>query len=160
MLACDHTSVGLIVRRGHSVLLIERRLPPIGFAPPAGHVDNHGSFELAAIEELKEEVGLLSEAIKLIAEGRRDNSCRRAGGTWHYWKIFEVRVKGAVHPNKREVASFVWASPTDVDALAERTRDYLAGKIGEHEWSARPGLEPVWLSWLPLIGLGGNDGIL
>ena len=31
---CDHTSVGMIIKRGEETLLIERKKPPFGFAPP------------------------------------------------------------------------------------------------------------------------------
>ena len=61
------------------LLLVERKLYPFGFAPPAGHVDDHGSFEKAAEDEIREEVGLTSGKLKLVAEGRKDNRCRRQG---------------------------------------------------------------------------------
>lgn len=55
---CDNKSVGMLVWRDGSLLLIERRKPPFGFAPPAGHIDGDDSFEESAKRELKEEVGL------------------------------------------------------------------------------------------------------
>ena len=67
----------MLVWRDGKLLLIKRARPPYGFAPPAGHVDTHSSFEVAARKELKEEVGLDTESIKLIVEGRKDNPCRR-----------------------------------------------------------------------------------
>ena len=84
MKKCDHKSVGILVMRDGKLLLIERKKPPFGFAPPAGHIDEHGGFEEAAINELKEEVGLDVLSLKLAAEGRKENPCRR-GSAWHYW---------------------------------------------------------------------------
>jgi ADP-ribose pyrophosphatase YjhB (NUDIX family) len=93
-LECDHTSVGVLVWHGESLLLIERKNFPFGFAPPAGHVDDHGSYEEAARIELEEEVGLHATSISLVIEGRKQNPCRRVGGNWHYWKVFEATVDG------------------------------------------------------------------
>lgn len=98
---CDHTSVGMHVWRNGKLLLIERKKFPFGFAPPAGHMDDRPSFEEAARIELEEEVGLKVKNLKPIFEGRKNNPCRRKGGTWHYWKIYEVETNGKIsktHP--------------------------------------------------------------
>jgi 8-oxo-dGTP pyrophosphatase MutT (NUDIX family) len=147
IVVAGHTSVGIVVRRGAEVLLIERRTPPIGFALPAGHVDNHGTFENAACVELLEEVGLVAERLTLIGEGRRNNYCRRINGTWHYWKIFEADVSGTVRLSTRETRGSIWASPQFVNKLIARTDRYLKNLIDESEWIASPGLEPVWADW-------------
>ena len=71
---CDNTSVGMIVRNDKDeLLLIERKNEPYGFAPPAGHVDDHGSFEDAARAELEEEVG----SVKFRLSGKPIRSPRR-----------------------------------------------------------------------------------
>lgn len=144
---CDHTSVGMIIKRGNEVLLIERRKPPFGFAPPAGHIDDKGSFENAAKEEVQEEVGLTPLEIKLIKEGRKNNHCRREEGTWHYWKIYEVRTTGEIRRSEEETKQVGWFSLDQIKSLADRTNDYLSGKISEEEWQKSPGIEPVWLEW-------------
>lgn len=144
---CDHTSVGMLVWRDDKLLLVERRKPPLGFAPPAGHVDHHGSFEQAARNELKEEVGLDIEHIELIAEGRKDNSCRRQNGTWHYWKVYNVLANGHIDRNHEETKSVGWYDRDNLVWLASRTRQYLSGKILDKEWQDQPGLEPIWYEW-------------
>ena len=93
---CDHKSVGMLVWRNGNLLLIERRKPPFGFAPPAGHIDGDNSFEEAAKRELREEVGLKVKNIELLIEGRKDNVCRREDGSWHYWKIYKIEANGEV----------------------------------------------------------------
>jgi 8-oxo-dGTP pyrophosphatase MutT (NUDIX family) len=147
MLVCDHTSVGILVRRGLDILLIERRNPPVAFAPPAGHIDQHGSFEAAASIELLEEVGLVAKRLTLIGEGRKENPCRRTGGTWHYWKIFEAEVAGEIRLSPRETRGAIWASPKTVRQLIARTEEYSRNLIDDREWMARPGLEHVWIEW-------------
>ena len=77
---CDHTSVGVLIWKARKLLLIERKRPPYGLAPPAGHVDDHGSFENAAKIEAFEEVGLRVENLTLLGEGKKSNPCRRPNG--------------------------------------------------------------------------------
>lgn len=144
---CDHTSVGMLVIVDRMLLLIERGNRPFGFAPPAGHVDDHGSFEDAARRELAEEVGFKAVRLDLIIEGRRENNCRRLGGTWHYWKIYFASVTGKELPSAREVKQIRWCTKADLRKLIERTELYLAGSIDELEWEKEPGIEPVWYEW-------------
>src|SRR5450759_3819219 len=95
---CDNRSVGVIIRnpQGH-ILLIERARHPFGWAPPSGHVDQDVDQELvplwskAAKREVKEEVGISLKAIQNLGQGRLGNKCRREGGDWHYWVIFEAQ---------------------------------------------------------------------
>ena len=145
---CDHTSVGMLVWRVGRLLLIERRRPPYGYAPPAGHVDDRQSFEAAARAELEEEVGLRAESLKLLVEGRKDNPCRRVNGTWHYWRIYLAEASGDVKPSQTETKRFLWCSVSCLTALKTRTDQYLAGEIDEATWVRAPGLEPVWREWL------------
>jgi ADP-ribose pyrophosphatase YjhB (NUDIX family) len=145
---CDHRSVGILVRRAGKLLLIERRRPPFGFAPPAGHVDARPSFEEAARSELFEETGLTATSLELLAEGRRDNPCRRPGGDRHYWQVFKAEVTGELVPSTDETRGARWADQFELAHLAERTRQFQRGAIDAAEWQRQPGLEPVWLDWL------------
>ena len=129
------------------LLLIERRKPPYGFAPPAGHVDDHGSFEDAARDEVKEEVGLEVKNLKLLIEGRKENPCRREGGTWHYWKIFEAKTEGGVMASPDETKQYGWYTRVQIRTLLEKTKNYILGGMSEAEWQSSPGIEPVWREW-------------
>lgn len=144
---CDHTSVGILVWRGDSLLLIERRLGTIGMAPPAGHIDRDASAEEAAKRELKEEAGLDTRNLVLIAEGKKDNPCRREGGVWHYWKIFKADVEGEIARSEVETKQAGFYSKEEVGNFMERTEMYLAGDIKEEDWKDSPGIEPVWYEW-------------
>lgn len=150
---CDHTSVGMLARKNGKLLLIERRKPPFGFAPPAGHVDGDASFEEAARRELKEEVGLMAEKLGLMIEGRKENKCRRARGDWHYWKIYKVETSGEVKSSLDETKQAVWLSLDELTLLSEKTKKYLAGNISEEEWQKNPGLEPAWYEWFKQLNI-------
>ncbi|MFA6601941.1 MAG: NUDIX hydrolase [Candidatus Paceibacterota bacterium] len=144
---CDHTSVGMVVRQGDKILLIERAKGIKGFALPAGHVDGDKSYEEAARRELKEEVGLEAIGIKLLAEARKENPCRREGGSWHYWKIYAVTVQGELVRSLDETKKAGWYSLEEIKLLGLRTKKYEEGGIAEAEWNNSPGLEPVMYEW-------------
>lgn len=145
---CDHTSVGMLINDKDRILLVERKKPPFGFAPPAGHVDQHGSYEQAARDEVGEEVGLTPTTLTLATEGRKDNPCRREGGTWHNWKIYRVETEGELKPSPDETKQARFFTQDELNQLAKRSEKYLAKEISEEEWQQSPGLEPVWYEWL------------
>jgi ADP-ribose pyrophosphatase YjhB (NUDIX family) len=138
----------MLVWRDDKLLLIERMKYPFGFAPPAGHVDEDKTFEAAAIRELREEVGLKSDNLELLTEGRKENKCRREGGDWHYWKIYKIEADGDVSASRDETKQFGWFSKDELKELAKRGKSYQAGEITDEEWVKNPGLELVWLEWL------------
>ena len=144
---CDHTSVGMLVWHNDSLLLIERRKFPFGFAPPAGHVDGDPTFEAAAERELKEEVGLDSAKLELLLDERRDNPCRRPEGTWHHWKIYRVDATGQIDASPDETRQARFYTQGQIKALADKTVGYLDGQISESDWEAAPGIEPVWYNF-------------
>ncbi len=145
---CDNTSVGMFIWKDDELLLIERKKFPFGFAIPAGHVDNHGSFEDAAKGEVEEEVGLHVTNLKLIAEGRKENICRRPGGTWHYWKLYETEVQGNLKPSQDETKKAGWYTKNEIRELAERTKKYNSSEISEDDWKLFPGLERDFYEWV------------
>jgi ADP-ribose pyrophosphatase YjhB (NUDIX family) len=149
---CDHTSVGMVVIRDGKILLNERMKYPFGYAPAAGHVDAHEtgdeSYEASAVRELWEEVGLTAVSLELVYEGRKENRCRREGGSWHYWKVYRVEVEGEVNRSLDETKNVGWYDIEEINALAGKTTDYLNGEISEEEWQAHPGLETVWYDFL------------
>lgn len=145
---CDNKSVGMLVWRDDKLLLIERRKPPFGFAPPAGHIDEDNSFEEAARRELKEEVGLEARNTHLLIEGRKDNPCRREGGSWHYWKIYKVEAEGEIKRSEDETKQANFYGKDILLSLADKTEKYLHGDIIQNDWESSPGLEPVWYEWL------------
>ncbi|NCN22468.1 NUDIX hydrolase [Candidatus Falkowbacteria bacterium] len=145
---CDNKSVGMLVWRDEKLLLIERKKKPFGFAPPAGHLDGDNSFEQAAKRELKEEVGLDANKIELIIEGRKENPCRREGGTWHYWKIYKIEANGEVKRSEDETKQANFFTKDDLLSLALKTEQYINGRITQEDWEKSPGLEIVWYEWL------------
>ena len=145
---CDHTSVGMFVWKDEKLLLIERAKFPFGFSVPAGHVDGDSTFEESAKRELKEEVGLDAVSLELIGEGRKENVCRREGGSWHYWKMYKIETTGDINVDRDESKQGGWYSLDQIRELAKRTELYNSGKISEDEWLENPGILPGMYEWL------------
>lgn len=144
---CDNKSVGMLVWKDDKLLLIERARFPFGFAVPAGHVDGDKTFEESAIRELKEEVGLDTKEIKLVTEGRKENRCRREGGIWHYWKIYQIETDSEINRSEDETKQANWYTKDEIRKLGEKTEKYNGREISEEEWEKSPGLETVMYEW-------------
>jgi hypothetical protein len=87
-----------------------------------------------------------------VFEGRKENPCGRINGTWHYWKIYAVKVQGEIQRSLEETKQANWFDPVQVQLFADRTKRYLAGHTTEHDWRQAPGLEVVWYEWFRDFG--------
>lgn len=143
---CDNKSVGILIFRNGKLLLIDRKRPPFGLAAPAGHVDDHGArtqpeeekFKSAAVEETKEEVGLSVNRLTLVFEGRKNNPCRRPGGGWHYWRVYNAEAKGEVEPSAEETRGHFWCTHKQMKELLD------GGALVVPAHGEERVLEPVW----------------
>lgn len=113
-----HRSVGALIFRDGKYLLINRALPPPGFACVAGHVDVGETPELALAREVLEEVGLTVTSSRLILHEEIDwETCTQQVGV-HEWSVFTCEVSGRVHFNRREVLSGGWYSLDEISRLS------------------------------------------
>lgn len=157
---CDNAVVGaLVFNDAGRLLLIERAGWPKGFAPPAGHVDQHGMPEDAARTEVAEETGLTVVRLSPVLREWRPGVCGSRSepgpqGWGHAWTVFSAEVTGAPAPTA-EARSVGWYGRAELQALADRTVRYAHGLIRADVFADHPGLEPVWLRWLadPAVGL-------
>ena len=155
---CDNTSVAVVVRKGQSILMIERKKYNFGFALPAGHQDGDEPAATAK-KELSEEVGLIAEVIEERVRMSLLNSCKRDGGAYHDWTVFEAtRWIGKLKLSEDEVKKTFWADRETIFKIAKRLEDF-AGSLGisitkenlpqivkatnsDPLWEQSPGLEP------------------
>lgn len=166
---CDNKSVGILVWEDGRLLMIERRKYNFGFALPAGHQDGDDA-ETAAYKELSEEVGLLTETLEEKAKLTLPNPCKRGGGTYHDWTIFEAKSwSGNIKPSADETKSYVWAGPQEITVLSIRLQKFSQKKglllepknlptlVKETNtdagWQKNPGLEPPMYFLFKKLGI-------
>ena len=119
-------SVGVVVwNKDGDILLLDRCKGTLGWAGPAGHLENGEDYLGAFRRELLEETGIqVNDSAKLVLYTDINNACTR-GSDAHEWCVFAMRATSdhveLKEPDKHK--GIGWFSPDEVDAL---------------------GLEPVW----------------
>ncbi|MGC4959749.1 NUDIX hydrolase [Actinomadura citrea] len=155
---CDGHSVGVIVTNGSARVLIGDRADGAGAAPPAGHVyDAHNNSRAAARAEVREETGLFVTDLTEITSGYRANRCKRGDseqGPGHTWHVFRAGAVGHIEADPGSYTNLRWVSVPELRELTARTIAYARGQVSASEWAERPGIEPVWVLWLQLSGIG------
>ncbi|HEY1835913.1 MAG TPA: NUDIX hydrolase [Candidatus Saccharimonadales bacterium] len=152
---CDTTSVGVIVRDSEGrFALLKRACFPIGIAPAAGHIDEHGSPEQAAREEVHEELGIMLGDLRktTIYERRVENACRRPGGDHHTWYIYEATAADStLKPDTEETKGANWYDGEQLHKLAARTRRSTRAKFRKKTGRQTRGLRKFgcrsWKNW-------------
>jgi ADP-ribose pyrophosphatase YjhB (NUDIX family) len=154
--ACDGHSVGVLLTDGHARILIGDRADGAGAAPVAGHHDAHPNPRQAARAQVRNRTGLTVTALDQISGGWRADRCRRGDGPdgpGHAWAVFSAAAAGALRADPGSYRTARWVNRTELSALVDRTLQYARGKLTSAEWSARPGMQPVWVFWLHAAGL-------
>lgn len=142
---CDNKSVGVLLTDSDDrLMLISRRKAPYGWAPVAGHIDDHGSPEQAAVNEVREELGLMLavDSLCLVIEGRQiHNQCRRIGGDHHTWWVYQAPLPaGMPQPSGTETNG---AAPMDSDQL-QQLANFTSNALSIDREDGPYALEPVW----------------
>ena len=95
----------------------------------------------------------MAENLELVFDGRKENKCRREGGSFHNWKLYEVISSGEIKRSIDETKNAKFYSLLAIKKLAEKTENYLNGKIKEEDWENAPGLETVWCEFFKELGI-------
>ena len=154
---CDNLSVGVIIEQNDKIALLKRAKSPIAMAPPAGHIDDHGSPEQAAVDEVFEEIGLsiTSDGLvpTVISNRRVNNQCRRVNGDHHTWWVYRAtKFEGTIAPCADETQGANWYTKKELQAFADRTRSLVAANSTQADWQENPGLEETWLAFFIELG--------
>ncbi len=127
-----HYSVGAIIKKDNKYLLIERAVPPLGFAGIAGHIDEGESALQALKREIKEEGGIDAKNCELLFEEELDWNWCSKGVNAHYWHLFKCDVLGELTRSERETKSINWYSGEEIKELK---------------------LEPAWEYWFKKLNI-------
>ena len=102
----QHFSVGAIIENKDKILIMERKLPPKGFAGIAGHIDEKETPLDALKREIKEETNLdLISASLLFKKLIIQKEDCTLGLKRHKWYVYRCVCKGEIKPSKKEVKS-------------------------------------------------------
>lgn len=128
--ATIHYSVGAVIRKDGKYLLIDRGVPPPGFAGVAGHIDEGENADDAVAREVEEETGLHVEKAELACEEFLEWNWCSKGVTGHYWYVYTCTVSGDIARDERETKSAGWYSAEEIKALPmERAWEYWFQKL-------------------------------
>ncbi len=149
---CDNKSAGVILKNNDDILLLDRARFPFGLAPPAGHIDEHGSYEDAAVNEVFEEVGITiahSSLVKVIDSRRVENTCRRLSGDHHVWNVYSAETDTMnIQASIEETNGAAWYTPKKLQSIANITRE----KSGIETKPGGQVMELIWLDFLVELG--------
>lgn len=130
-----HYVVGALVEKEGKYLLIDRAIPPPGYAGPAGHIDKDENGEPedtveALKREVKEETGYEVEEHELLLQEEVSWNWCSKGVEVHYWNLFKVKVKGEPKRSKEETKSMGWYTPEEIkDLELEKVWKYWFEKL-------------------------------
>jgi len=122
----EHFSVGALIWKNKKLLIMERKLPPKGFAGIAGHIDELETPLEALKRELKEETNLDLISCRLVLKRKiiQKENCV-FGVKKHFWYVYNVSCTGEVKPSQYEVKSIGYVSRDKIKKLyKERRLDY------------------------------------
>ena len=111
-----HFTVGALIEQDGKYLLIDRALPPLGFACVAGHIDEGEEPINAVKREIKEESNLDAKEVTLVDEETLDWNWCSKGATQHHWCIYKCKVNGKIKRNE-ESKSIGWFYPEEIRTL-------------------------------------------
>jgi len=165
--SCDNKSVGVIIKNADGKFaVIKRKNYPVAYAFVAGHLDGD-TPEDAAVKEADEEVGIKVKSLEKKLEDKFQNPCKREGGSWHEWHIFEANEWSGELKAGSDAKDAHWLSSGELKTLADRTHLFLeksgipleelnriTALVSDNpEWQEEPGLEPVWVVMLEKMNI-------
>lgn len=127
-----HYVSGAIIWKNGKILMEDRTKIPLGWACPAGHIDEGETPEQAVDREIFEETGLKIIKRKLLHQEEVPwHNCKRGIGV-HYDHIFQAETTGKELKESEEWKALKWFSPKELEKLA---------------------LEPIWGYYLSKLGI-------
>ena len=126
-----HRAVHVFVFNKKKELFLQKRSrlkdkhPGVWDSSAAGHLDAGESYEVSAIRELQEELGIEETCVQ---EAARIDACAETG--WEFVRLYLVRHDGSVRFPCSEVESGEWFALDEVRAwVAHRPGDFASGFV-------------------------------
>ena len=125
-----HYTVGALIERYGKYLVINRALPPLGWAGIAGHLNEGEDHDLAIVRKVRDEVGLEVITKKLLSSEEISWNICREGVESHYWYLYDCKATGQVKLNPKAAKSYDWLLKGEISKLQlEKVWDYWFKKF-------------------------------
>lgn len=125
-----HSAAGAIIKQNGKILMLDRLSIPLGWACPAGHIEEGETPEETLIREIKEETNLNVNKYKLlIHEAVPFGTCGR-GFTGHDWYVYEITDWQGEIKLSSEHRAIGWKSIEEIKRLQlEEVWEYFLKKM-------------------------------
>jgi 8-oxo-dGTP diphosphatase len=126
-----HSTIGAIIKQDSKILMLDRKNIPLGWACPAGHIEEGETPEETLVREIKEETNLDIIKYKLVIhEAVNFGTCKR-GFTGHDWYIYEILDwRGEIRLNHDEHKEIGWKTMAEIKKLKlEEIWEYFFKKL-------------------------------
>lgn len=165
---CDNTAAAMLLTgpRGE-LLLTERRDEPLGLAPPTTHVYDYATgtpgqyadlcvtaavVHAEALTALTVDQSTMRMVIARPVADRCGRDLQPGREPGHHWRVFAATATGELFPCPERTRGANWFTRGQLYAVTSHTIRVLRGEGSATEYAYVPGLEPVWVWWLHLLG--------
>lgn len=112
-----HWTVGALMERDGTFLLLQKRQWPFLWDVPAGHMEVNEDPMDAVRREVEEETGLqIINPDLVFHEEIFPDACRR-GAVIHEWHVYRGQATGSLQPSDDEARELRWVRPSEMLSL-------------------------------------------
>jgi len=124
-----HRAVHIIVFNNYGEVYLQKRSMTKDLFPGrwttscSGHVDAGETYEIAAVRELKEELGIEVDSIQTKDLLFKHGACRETGN--EFIEVYGLTWVGDIFPDPKEISEGCWIRAPDLDSwLKNACRDF------------------------------------
>lgn len=144
-----HRSVHILVRNSQGQIYLQKRsmkkdlLPGVWTTSASGHVDSGESYDIAAVRELREELGIDSGSPCQLRFLFKHNACRYTGQ--EFIQVYEIVWDGEIIIDPEEIDYGQWYGSEEIDTAIRSNRRAYAPSFRLIWGRVRTGNESTFL---------------
>ncbi len=121
-----HRAVHILVWNSEGNLFLQKRsmrkdqMPGVWTTSASGHVDSGETYDIAAVREVREELGIDLDGIHELELVFKHPACRYTGE--EFIQVYQLTWDGGMDLDPEEIDSGAWHAPDELDALIRADR--------------------------------------